>query len=325
MFKANWEKTSTTHKLPDGMVEQMVAIAYPDRKLFSYELIAGGWANLNFKIYLKGEEKPVILRIYLCNKDAAYIEQKIGILLNGSVPVPMTYYIGECNQYTFAITEFMNGIPLRDVLLGREPYDLRDIMYQVGVALSNITKYEFDKSGFFDRELKVTDELSDGFALAFAKECCSDPVVTKVLGLDLIDDIILCFEKYKSMFPDSEEKHLVHADFDPANILVDKIDDSWVVTGVLDWEFSFANSVLHDVANMLRYAHKMPDEFRSSFLKGLESGGVVLDEYYQIRIHILNLLSLIDCVRRVDAEGHPIRCTDIKDLISFILSELKAT
>jgi len=39
MFKANWKKTSTTYKLPAGMVEKMVRLAYPDNKLTSHNLI----------------------------------------------------------------------------------------------------------------------------------------------------------------------------------------------------------------------------------------------------------------------------------------------
>lgn len=73
------------------------------------------------------------------------------------------------------------------------------------------------------------------------------------------------FNEYAYALPDKEEKHLVHADFDPANILVDKINGSWCVSGILDWEFSFSGSVLCDVANMLRYAHEMPPASYQSY------------------------------------------------------------
>lgn len=48
MFKVDWEKTSLTYQLPEGMAEKMVRLAYPDKKLTSTELIAGGCANLNW-------------------------------------------------------------------------------------------------------------------------------------------------------------------------------------------------------------------------------------------------------------------------------------
>lgn len=71
MFKAEWEKTSFTCQLPEGTVEKMLHIAYPDKKLISSELISGGCANLNYKIQLENENKPRILRIYLRDKNAA--------------------------------------------------------------------------------------------------------------------------------------------------------------------------------------------------------------------------------------------------------------
>ena len=45
MFKVDWEKTSVTYQLQEGMVEKMVRLAYPDKKLISSELIAGGCAR----------------------------------------------------------------------------------------------------------------------------------------------------------------------------------------------------------------------------------------------------------------------------------------
>ncbi len=101
MFKADWEKTSVTCQLPEGMVEKMVRLAYPDNKLISHELIAGGCANLNIKVLLEGEKNPLILRIYLRDKEAAHREQKLAALLKQTAPIPLTYYIGELEGYHF--------------------------------------------------------------------------------------------------------------------------------------------------------------------------------------------------------------------------------
>ncbi len=95
MFKADWEKTSTTHSLPPGMVDKMLWFEYPDKILISQELMAGGCANLNVKILLKGEDSPQILRVYLRDKNAAYREKKIRTLLKKAVPLPEIYTIAE--------------------------------------------------------------------------------------------------------------------------------------------------------------------------------------------------------------------------------------
>ena len=275
MFKTDWEKTSVTYQLPECMVEHMVQLAYPDKKLISHESIAGGCANLNFKIQLENEKHSLILRVYLRDKDAADREHKLAALVKETVPVPLTHYIGELEGYHFAITEFMPGLSLRDLLLGDAPHDLSAIMSDVGMILSKITAYDFPKSGFLNKELEVVPyESSD--IINFAQGCLNDKTVLSVLSPEVISGIQKAIEHNVSLLPADDGKHLVHGDFDPANILVDKINGSWVVTGILDWEFAFSGSYLWDVANMLRYAHKMPPEFQNSFIDALQRNGIKL-------------------------------------------------
>ncbi len=322
MFKVSWEKTSVTYQLPDGMLEKMVSLAYPDQKLTSFELIAGGCANLNYKIWLEYEDHPLILRVYLRDKTAAYREQKLAALLKETVLVPLTHYIGELEGHHFAITEFMLGLPLRDLLLGDDPHDLSAIMYEVGLILSKITAHEFSEAGFFDKELKIIPHSPSDDCLIFAKDCLKHETVLSVIASDVITKISQVLNHYNRLFPDKNENHLVHAGFDPANILVNKIDGLWKVSGVLDWEFAFSGSVLCDVANMLRYAHKMPPEFQNAFLKGLGSGGVTLPKNWHMTIQLLNLLSLLDCLKRSDPKRGPNQCAGIVELIDHILSAL---
>ncbi|HCJ1102230.1 TPA: GNAT family N-acetyltransferase [Legionella pneumophila] len=321
MFKADWEKTSVTSQLPEGMVEKMVRLAYPDKKLISHELITGGCANLNIKIVVEDEKHPLILRVYLRDKDASYREQKLAALLKQTIPVPLTYYIGELEDYHFAITEFMPGMPLRDLLLGDAPHYLSTIMHELGAILSKIAAHEFSRTGFFDKQLNVIPyESSD--VIKFAQDCLGYKTVLAALTPEVISEILKVFEQYGHLFPDENGKHLVHGDFDPANILVEKVNGLWVVSGILDWEFSFSGSVLWDVANMLRYAHKMPPEFESSFIEALEKNGIKLEHTWRTAIHLLNLSSLLDCLKRADFQNNPNQCADIFELIQHILSEL---
>ena len=110
MFKVDWEKTSITYQRPEGMVAAMVQGAYPNKTIVLHELISGGCANLNIKIQLQDENHPLILRVYLRDKDASYREQKLATLINETAPVPLTHYIGELEGYRFAITAFMPGL-----------------------------------------------------------------------------------------------------------------------------------------------------------------------------------------------------------------------
>jgi len=321
MFKADWEKTSVTYQLPEGRIEEMIWLAYPGKKLISHELIAGGCANLNYKIQLENEKHPLILRVYLRDKDAAYREQKLATLLKQTVPVPITHYIGKLEGPHFATTEFMPGISLRDLLLGDAPHDLSAIMHEVGLTLSKIAAHEFSEAGFFDRELGVT-RYKPSDAIKFTQDCLSHETVLSVLAPEMISEIRKVIEQYGHLFPGGNERHLVHGDFDPANILVNDVNGTWIVSGILDWEFAFSGSYLWDVANMLRYAHKMPSGFQNSFIEALEKNGLKLKGAWRTVIHLLNLSSLLDCLKRSDPGNHPNQCVDIHEIIAHILSDL---
>lgn len=323
MFKADWEKTSVMYQLPDGMVEKMVRLYYPNKKLILYELMAGGCANLNIKMLLEDEKHPLILRVYLRDKDAAYREQKLSKLLKQTVPVPLTHYVGEQDGYHFAITEFIPGISLRDLLLGVAPHDLSAIMQEISTILLKIAAHKFSSAGFLNRELDVIPyESSD--VIKFAQDCLTHKTVLAVLAEEIISEIRRVLEQYGHLLPDQNAKHLVHGDFDPANILVvEKMKGAWVVSGILDWEFAFSGSLLWDVANMLRYAHKMPPDFESSFIEALEKGGFKLPDTWRTTVYLLNLSSLLDCLKRAKVQYHPNQCADIRELIEHILSKLK--
>ena len=116
--------------------------------------------------------------------------------------------------------------------------------------------------------------------------------------------------------------NLVHADFDPANILVAEVDGKWKISAILDWEFAYSGSWLNDVANMLRYAHQMPDTYRIGFLEGLEDNNFKLPENWQSIINQYTLASLLDSMTRHDLEICPNIKADLYNLISHVVLEL---
>jgi aminoglycoside phosphotransferase (APT) family kinase protein len=314
-FKNNWEKTDQRFALPAEVITQMLAQALPEEKMYQYEIISGGCANLNIKIKRTNND-TLILRIYLRDKEAAYREQKIAALVKQTVPAPVIHYIGDHLEYRFAIMEYLPGITLRDLLLSDRPFSLQEIMSDAGRLLAKIHAYSFEQSGFFDRNLKPVPDKGSYFS--FAKNCLQQKKVSDLLGPELTTKIDFVLQHFQAYYPDEQEKHLVHADFDPANILVNQLAGRWQITGVLDWEFAFSGSTLCDVANMLRYAHHMPAEFESSFLHGLNEGSVSLPSNWKTSIHMLNLMSLLFCLEQNNLG--PIQLADILSLIKSITS-----
>lgn len=322
-FKNNWEKTDQQFKLPPETLQAMVGLALPEKVLASYEIISGGCANLNIKIHLLNEPQPLILRVYVRDKEAAYREKKLAELIKHSVPIPEIYFVADCEGYCFAITEYMPGISLRDLLLNHPNDSIESVMLQAGQMLAAIQQVQFPMIGFFDADLKVSQPITKQDYLTFVQTCLAHPTVVEQIGLNNIDKIKEYHEKYSAFVLDETQSHLVHADYDPANILVDKVEGKWKITAILDWEFSHSGPTLLDVANMLRYAHHMPPIFEEAFLQGLKQGGVTLPENWRISIQLLNLSALLDCLVRSTPKESPNRCADIRELIGYILLELE--
>lgn len=320
-FKQHWEKAELQQQLPEDVIDGMLTLAFPGEKIYSRQVISGGCANLNYRLELKSDKQPIILRIYLRDQEAAYREQKLGQLLKSAIPIPESYFVGEHQTYRFAIVEHLPGISLRDLLLKNPSQDFSSLLVDAGVLLTKIRQFVFERAGFFDRDLKITDSISQAWLLDYAQQCLTKPIVQQLLVPEVLNKIDYYLKKLGIFFPDKQEKNLVHADFDPANILVQKMNDTWQLSGILDWEFAFAGSSLCDVANMLRYAHHMPTWFEDSFLQGLVMSGYHLPSYWKISVHLLNLLSLLDCLVH-SSDNRPNQREDIFALIDYILVQL---
>ena len=158
--------------------------------------------------------------------------------------------------------------------------------------------------------------------LSFYEDCLNHQNSQQVLGHKIISKLKESSDLYATLLPNAEEHNLVHGDFGPENILVSKSNGIWSLSAILDWEFAFSGSSLTDVANMLRYSHKMPDIYEENFLKGLRHGGYQLPQHWKTQIYFLNILSLLDCLNRHHPEERPNQCRDIKSLIEFFVFQI---
>lgn len=316
-FKINWEKTGQQVHLRPETITSIVTQAFPNTLLLSYEIITQGCANLNIKILL--ESGAYNLRIYLKDKDAAYREQQIASLMRFDIPVPETLFIGDQTQdhttYRYAITQFVDGIPLRDLLLTSPEETWQEVMMDVGSLLSKCRRISFPDAGFIDQHLSIPNPFQPDDLIHFVEKCLISPEVQNALGDSMINQIKEIFQTHRHHLPDESDAILVHGDFDPANILVHQIDGKWQISAILDWEFAFSGSFLWDVANMLRYAHKMPETYTKSFLKGLEKEGVELPENWRLTIALCTISSLLDIVSRQSNQECPNQNQDICQLI----------
>ena len=115
--------------------------------------------NLNVGVQLKNQIPPLLLRIYLRDKDDIYREQKIIEMLQGKIPVRKMYSIGDYEEYKFTMCEFIDGITLRDLLFGDQEFDMHHIMLQCGDMLAKIARVQFPLVEFFDKDLNIQKKL----------------------------------------------------------------------------------------------------------------------------------------------------------------------
>ena len=198
-----------------------------------------------------------------------------------------------------------------------------DLVHDAGSMLAEVGKVEFPFAGFFDRDLHVTKPFVGNCIRNEIKTFLQDPLVHERLGREVMGKIQHIFVKHADLLPDATHRHLVHGDFDPSNILVEKHHDRWRIAALLDWEFAFSGSRMWDVSNMLRYAHRMPAVYQESFLKGLQDAGVVLPAQWKKITHMLSLVSLIEAVARGNPQQSPNQYKDMYLLIDYQIEQLE--
>lgn len=322
MFKSDWEKVDLAYCPDRDTIVSMVSQAYPAKEIEHNENVSNGCANINIKINFKNESASLLLRIYVRDIEAAARERNLASLIGKKIPVSEVYYTGDFDNYKYALCKYLPGVPLRDILLSAQPSHIFDIMYEAGGKLAQIAKIKLPSAGFFDENLGISKPINTQEYLSFLDGLLQDTAVCQGLGEHTTAVINAHFSQLKDLLPNEEGHNLVHGDFDPANILVVNAGNDLHISGIIDWEFAFSGSSLHDVANMLRYAHKMPDEYKKGFIDSLTDSGMTLPDGWHITIILLNLLSLLDCLKRTQPAKQSQRTEDILSLINYNLSVL---
>lgn len=319
MLKSDWEKTDHIISIDDNLVEKIVQNALAESKLKSFEIISGGCINLNIKLHL--EKYPsLLLRIYLRDKDIVFKEENILNLLKEKIPAPRILSTGEVDSYQFSIMEYIDGISLNNTIISNMEDDFSEVMNDLGKALGKLQDFQFEKEGNLKHDLEVIPYSEGDDIINYAYNCLEKDYTKSCFNGKEIDIIKNYINTNKKHIPCPSNPSLVHGDYDPANILVKKHNNIWKIAGILDWEFASSGSFLQDIANMLRYSHKLPKYMEEEFLKGVKSAGISLPSNWKNSIDILNLISLLDCLIRYDPSSRPKRKKDILELIKHIVS-----
>ncbi|MFJ8923519.1 Ser/Thr protein kinase RdoA involved in Cpx stress response, MazF antagonist [Streptomyces sp. LamerLS-316] len=194
---------------------------------------------------------------------------------------------------------FVEGVPLSQVLAeGPGSGEAQDLGRAVGMVLARIGRVRLPRPGVFADSSLVpnpdSDETLDDLP-GFVERCLVTGAPDGPLsGTDSATLRALARRGHLALTAVAGERHLVHGDFNPKNVLVQRRAGQWAVTAVLDWELAFSGSPLFDVGNILRFAHEYPPAFTTGFLDGFRGGNGRLPADWLQLSRTLDLFALAD-------------------------------
>lgn len=217
--------------------------------------LSGGYSGETFLVTGAGEQ--AVLRLYARHPERAAIDQALLERLRGLLPVPrvleaVTVPAG-ADRPPFLLLEALPGDRLDVVLPAADEPLRRRLAEAVTGVLVLLATERMPRAGFFtDASLEPSPfPAGSGEQAAFLAAHLGAPFFA-----GLTDDeragLRAVARRAATVAARSSRIALVHADFNPKNLLVDPATGG--VTGVLDWEYAFAGAPLGDVGNLLRFA-----------------------------------------------------------------------
>jgi Ser/Thr protein kinase RdoA (MazF antagonist) len=206
--------------------------------MVSAEPLSGGFRNRMFLVTMSSSRQYVV-RFYL---DSCVGQTEIGVLrmIHGSLPAPRVVYsepepVGK--GQTVSVLEYVRGLPLDGVLRQSTVADLEAIGRTVGSVLADVGRIRFDRPGFLDPGLVPGGQYlaTAEMILPYVEERLFSRTAESALGVRARDSY---WDLLESSLPILElltpETHLVHADFNGKNILMEEASESWSVKAIID-------------------------------------------------------------------------------------------
>ena len=287
-------------------IRECIGTAFPDSKIADAQILSGGLINTNIKVEFSSRRPPVVIRIYRGPTEVCLKETAILRLVRSTVPVPEVIHVepnGVNGSRPFCILEFVNGLTFQQLKRTQDLEAINHAAASIGKALAAMGNYQFSKPGLLNANLAKELIVEDGYSEdpdpiphlleTFLQSQVLQRRLDRSLQHELHDFIWSWSIQLRTL---SNERHLVHCDFGNRNLLVDRINGSWQVVAVLDWEFAVSGSPLIDVGHFLRYenqdARLREPYFSDAFV---EFGGVLPADWRRLS-RVLDLTGLVHCL-----------------------------
>ncbi|WP_329625276.1 phosphotransferase family protein [Streptomyces sp. NBC_01255] len=305
-----------TRPAPVGLLDPathtwLIRHALPGARLYEVNPLPGGFTNDMALLTARPASAPgterYVLRRYRPHygrvpRNTCAVEVAVlGRVAAHTVPVTAVVAAdphGRATGRPTMLYRFMDGIPLSQVLAdGPASGEARELGRAVGAVLARIGRVNLPRPGAFADPSLVpapdgTPPLGD--LPGFVDRCLAAAADGPLNGTDAAVLRALARQGARTLAAVVGERSLVHCDFNPKNLLVERRAGRWEVAAVLDWELAFSGSPLFDVGNMLRFAHEYPPAFATGFVEGFRAGSGRLPGDWLRISRTLDLFALAD-------------------------------
>jgi aminoglycoside phosphotransferase (APT) family kinase protein len=216
--------------------------------------LSGGYSGETFLVTGAGEQ--AVLRLYARQPDRAAIDQALLERLRGLLPVPRVLEAvtvpGGAGRPPFLLLEALPGDRLDLVLPAADVPLRRRLGEAVAGVLVLLATERMPRAGMFlDPSLDPTPfPAGAGDQVGFLAAHLDAPWFAGLADADRAG-LRAAARRARTAAGRIGRIALVHADFNPKNLLVDPATGG--VTGVLDWEYAYAGAPLADIGNLLRF------------------------------------------------------------------------
>ncbi len=323
LLKQDWERFAHPIAVDKVMATALLAPFIND-PIQTMTLLSQGCVNSNYKLTFDSNRSPLVLRLYAKNPDALATEVALQKHLITALPIAKILYADSSCQltpYPYALMEWVEGELMRNVILSQNETAIAECAYAAGKLLNQLQQIPFKARGFFNPDLTIEPFNNDTDFLNFTNKCLHDDLIIKELGLALVTQIKQYITTHQSLLNDIEGAHLTHADFDPTNILVKRVDGQYEIAALLDWEFALADSYFLDMGIFLRYRHRLPACYTNAFIQGLQSEGLVLPKSWETLSNLMDILCMLSMLYDNRTIDRPLMKQDVTSLLLHLVTE----
>jgi aminoglycoside phosphotransferase (APT) family kinase protein len=279
--------------------------AFPGYALRSCAVLTGGLMHEMYRVELEGLEDPLVLRLYAGDASCPK-EVDLHRLLAGRVPVPEILHAATCESDglpPYVVMRWVKGLTFRQLKARRDAAEIAEAAHSIGEVLAGIGSFEFAAPGRFGAGLTIAAPLLEpGHGAAkFVESCLDSPQTGRRMDVRLRDRVRQYAWRWApAMAGLAGERRLVHSDFGGPNLLVDRVEGHWRVSGVIDWEFAFSGPPLVDVGHMMRYERRGRPRVEPWFSEGFLAGGGTLPADWRDLARAVDLMALCEFFTRPD-------------------------